>query len=169
MTSFYSKSKIDDVIIAGKSDWKRVMSAFYPCVLEYNGFTFASIENAFHWAKYQRSDKPELASIYTQGGAFDDEPAKGKSYSSKNTMKRLGCKLDVEQWFIDSTIVLQELVNIRWNCDEIFREVIKASPKPLYHFERGRLPRYGCYKSRVTGECIGQNLYGKMLESKLEK
>ena len=168
MTSFYSKSKIDDTIIAGKSDWKRVMSAFYPCEIEYEGFTFTSIETAFHWAKYQRTDHPEHAMVYPKGGPFDNEPAKGKRFSSKTTMKRLGCTLDVKLWDRESVQVMKELISIRWSCDSTFREVIEQAPKPLLHFERGKYPKYGCYKSKKTGEWLGHNLYGKMLERQLE-
>jgi hypothetical protein len=50
----------------------------------------------------------------------------------------------------------------------VFRHVVREAPRPLLHFERGTLkkaPKYGCFRSKETGELVGQNYYGKLLMS----
>ena len=84
-------------------------------------------------------------------------------------MKKLGCKLDVERWNKESVGVMRNLVNLRKEKDEIFRSIIlsaKESGVPLLHFERGTLkkvPFWGCFRSKETGELVGVNMYGKLL------
>ena len=165
MEFFYSKSKLDSEGVCGRKDWKRVLSAFYGCILEYNDKKFASIEMAFHWEKFQRSNRPDLGDIYLLGGPFDNDPAKGKSFSGKGSMKKLGCELDVKKWGKESKEVMIQLVKLRFDSDETFRNIILAAPKPLLHFERSKNPVYGCYRSKETGELVGENFYGNCLMS----
>ena len=164
MEFFYSKSKVDGSDVCGRKDWKRVLSAFWGFEMDYKGERFASIEMAFHWEKFKRTDRPDLGNVYLLGGPFDNDPAKGKAYSGKGSMKQLGCSLDVAKWGSDSKKVMLELVVTRAMQDELFRKIIKEAPKPLLHFERSKNPVYGCYRSKETGEIVGENYYGKCLE-----
>ena len=164
MEFFYSKSKKDGSIVCGRDDWKRILSAFWVHHIEYKGKKFASIEMAFHWEKFKRTDKPELGDIYILGGPFDNDPAKGKSYSGKGSMKKLGCTLDVKKWGVDSKKIMWKLIVTRAIQDQLFTNIIMNAPKPLLHFERNKKPIYGCYRCKITGELYGENYYGKCLE-----
>lgn len=165
---FYSKSKSDSSEVCGRKDWRRILSAFWPSEIVVDGKKFASIELAFHYEKFKRTDKPILGNMYMVGGPFDSEPGKGKLYSGKSSMKKLGCTLDVNKWSRESEVVMAKLVQQRYEKDTIFRHVLREAPRPLLHFERGtmrKVPKYGCFKSKKTGEIIGENFYGKLLMS----
>lgn len=165
---FYSKSKCDKIEVCGRKDWRRILSAFWESEIEIDGKVFNSIELAFHYEKFKRTDKPFLGEVYVKGGIFDSEPGKGKVYSGKTSMKKLGCSLNVGKWNNESGDVMRFLVIQRFNKDELFRSIIREAPRPLLHFERGTLkkvPKYGCFRSKESGEIIGENFYGKLLMS----
>jgi predicted NAD-dependent protein-ADP-ribosyltransferase YbiA (DUF1768 family) len=171
MEFFYSKSKQGGASLGGFNCWRKKLSAFWSCSesLEIDGNLFRSIELAFHYEKFKRTDKPELGQVYIEGGQFDGDEGKGKVYSGKASMKKLGCKLDVEKWNEESVGVMKTLVYMRWKNDVEFRSIISDAKKnniPLLHFERGTLKRppfWGCFRSKETGEIVGQNMYGKIL------
>ena len=172
MEFFYSKSRDSEKgALCGLKDWRKRISAFGVCEngLEVDGKVFVSIEMAFHYEKFKRTDRADLGEVYIKGGIFDSDPGKGKVYSGKASMKKLGCKLDVERWNKESVGVMRNLVNLRKERDEIFRSIIlsaKESGVPLLHFERGTLkkvPFWGCFRSKETGEIVGVNMYGKFL------
>ena len=151
---FFSKSK--DLCA-------RYLSAFQqtPEPFEYNGREFDSIEAAFHYAKFLRTSCPELAD------QVPSEPVSAKRFSSKKSMKELGCSLDVGRWNIESVHVMRELVQKRALKDPKFVEIIKnTGDEPLLHFERGTCngpPFWGCFRSKETEELIGVNMFGRML------
>ena len=172
MEFFYSKSKDSEKdALCGLKDWRKRLSAFGISEnnLEVDGKLFVSIEMAFHYEKFKRTDHPELGEVYVKGGIFDDDPGKGKVYSGKGSMKKLGCKLDVERWNKESVGVMKNLVEMRKEKDETFRNIILESKEkgvPLLHFERGTLkkvPFWGCFRSKETGQLVGVNMYGKFL------
>lgn len=166
MEFFYSKSKAAGSEVCGRKDWKRVLSAFYPCDIEVDGKIFSCIECAFHYEKYKRTNHPKIGDVYIKGGPFDINPGKGKVYSGKSSMKKLGCNLNVKKWGKESKEVMKFLVKKRYEKDIIFRNIIENAPRPLLHFERGtmkKIPIYGCFRSKETGELVGENFYGKLL------
>lgn len=171
MEFFYSKSKTDGITLGGFSGWRKQLSAFWPCSesLEIDGNLFRSIELAFHYEKFKRTDKPELGKVYILGGQFDGDEGKGKVYSGKASMKKLGCSLDVERWNEESVGVMRNLIQMRFSKDIVLRSILNDAKEKnvhLLHFERGTLKRppfWGCFRSKETGEIVGVNMYGKLL------
>lgn len=173
MEFFYSKSKNVGDTLGGFSCWRKRLSSFWPCSkpIEIDGNLFRSIELAFHYEKFKRTNKPELGNVYILGGQFDGDEGKGKVYSGKASMKKLGCSLDVNKWNRESVGVMRNLVRMRFNYDVEMQSIIKEAREKgiiLLHFERGTLKRppfWGCFRSKETGEIIGDNLYGQILMS----
>ena len=171
MEFFYSKSKPDGSTLGAFIHWRRQLSAFWPCFesLEIDGNLFRSIETAFHYEKFKRTNKPELGQLYIEDGSFDGFEGKGKVYSGKASMKKLGCSLDVERWNKESVSTMRNLILLRFSKDEQMRNIINdARDKGIHllHFERGNLKRppfWGCFRSKETGEIVGVNMYGKLL------
>ena len=165
---FYSKSKSHGDPVCGREDWRRILSSFWPCDIEIDGRTFVSVEMAFHYEKFKRTNKPMLGELYVKGGPFDAEQGKGKIFSGKSAMKKSGCVLNFVKWAKESEVVMAKLVMQRFERDTIFRHMVRSAPRPLLYFERGTLkkvPKYGCFRSKETGELVGNNYYGKLLMS----
>jgi predicted NAD-dependent protein-ADP-ribosyltransferase YbiA (DUF1768 family) len=176
MEFFYSKSRYtitEGPILAVDNNWRRYLSAFWSEYIILDGNTFVSIEMAFHYEKFKRTNHPEIGEIYFKGGPFDlfINQGRGKVYSGKASMKKLKCVLDVEKWTGESVEVMKKLVQLRFATDAHFRAIIidaKEKDVPLLHFERGTLKRppfWGCFRLNGTGELVGQNMYGKILMS----
>jgi len=123
MDFFYSKSKTGGSTLGGSIHWRRQLSAFWPCSepIEIDGNLFRSIELAFHYEKFKRTDKPELGKVYILGGLFDGDEGKGKVYSGKASMKKLGCSLDVGRWNKESVEVMRNLIRMRLSKDKEMR------------------------------------------------
>lgn len=122
------------------------------------GYTFPTVENAFHACKYAYSDEPlgiqEL--MYCS-------PREAKSIGSKGGMKKRGATLDVETWNRVSFECMSELTKLRFEQDPQFRETILTAEDDFYHIESR--PPYiwgGCMKH---GKWIGQNRLGNILNN----
>lgn len=156
---FFSGSKDADA---------KYLSNFQPASVEFMGVVYPSIEHAFQAAKFQRSDKPALASRLL----FMD--AKGaKSAGSKTAMKRAGATLDVARWNQDSLAVMKHLVAQRMKTDPLYRRMIEEGRRAgtrFLHFERsGAKSIWGGFfpqgASRDTAAAfVGQNLLGRILD-----
>lgn len=160
---FYSKSAItnDPVKMGGVINWRKKLSNFWPVQIRpspiiINGqnifeeqYTFSSVEQAFHWAKYHFTDQlPSYPSILTQyvPSEFIDDArflkeirpimVNVKSSSGKKNMKKLGHTLLVDKWDNARVQVTAHLLRTRLKVDYEFRSILQNSEGDLLHFER---------------------------------
>lgn len=170
---FYSCSKPDGIRMDGDREWRKYLSNFQeiPNGFHWKGNAFPSVEYAFHWEKFQRTNMPELASAYLEKGRFE-RPGMAKVFSGRASMETLGTILDVDKWNKERVWVSAQLVQARYLQDPHFARILreaKAKDYFLVHFERGtskKPPFWGAmiFKSgERAGERIGENMLGKQL------
>lgn len=82
---------------------------------------------------------------------------------SKGGMKKRGATLDVDTWNSVSFECMNELIKLRFEQDEQFRDIILNTNDEFFHIETR--PPYiwgGCMKH---GKWIGQNRLGHILNN----
>lgn len=199
---FYSKSKItnDPVEMGGVKNWRQRLSNFWPVRISPNtiivegrelfneGLEFSSIEQAFHYAKFQFAIKtmsdseildpllhyPDVLTQSIKPDRVNDATFKEqarpfmvqvKGSSGKGKMKKADYTLDVVTWNRARVAVMEHLLLARWVSDDKFRSILSASlGKYLLHFERsGRKSFWGGSLNKVDQTPQGQNTLGKMM------
>lgn len=129
------------------------------------GKVFPSIEHAFQGYKLAVSN----ASV-----TLIDDLIKTTNMS---VVKRMGgrkffeenkLKLDTKKWIYTSMHLMRYLVRQRLHKDTKYRDIIKKlvdNNIKMYHFERsGEKSLWGGYLSKSTGEWLGKNMLGQILE-----
>lgn len=122
------------------------------------GYHFPTVENAFQACKYAYSDNPLMIQDLRFCSARE-----AKSMGSKGGMKKRGTTLDVDTWNTVSFECMNELIKLRFEQDEQFRDIILNTDDNFYHIETR--PPYiwgGCMKH---GKWIGQNRLGNILNN----
>jgi hypothetical protein len=199
---FYSKSKItnDPVEMGGVKNWRQRLSNFWPVRISPNtiivegrelfneGLEFSSIEQAFHYAKFQfaiktmsDSDKqdpllhyPDVLTQSIKPDRVNDATFKEqarpfmvqvKGSSGKGKMKKAGYTLDVVTWNRARVAVMEHLLLARWVKDDKFRSILMGSKgKYLLHFERlGRNSFWGGSLNKTDQTPQGKNTLGQMM------
>jgi hypothetical protein len=201
---FYSKSKItnDPVEMGGVKNWRQRLSNFWPVRISPNtiivegrelfneGLEFSSIEQAFHYAKFQfaikkmsDSDKQDWLAHYPgilttpipikHDQVNDDTFAKiirpfmveVKKSSGKGKMKKAGYTLNVGAWDVARVAVMEHLLRSRLGSDDKFRSILMGSKgKYLLHFERsGRNSFWGGSLDKTDQTPQGKNTLGQMM------
>jgi predicted NAD-dependent protein-ADP-ribosyltransferase YbiA (DUF1768 family) len=176
---FYSKSKAGTPCLAGDPDWRRYLSNFQDILdgFSWDGHRFLNVEMAFHYEKFKRTNKPEMRKLYIgkperqtrlYSNAFPTNAA-AKRFSGRKAMTENGVTLNVPMWNLQRVDVSLTLLKARWKQDPKFRRILmesKSNDIELVHFERGTLTRppfWGAFRSRKTGEMIGQNMLGRQM------
>jgi hypothetical protein len=201
---FYSKSKItaSPETMGGVRNWRQRLSNFWPVQilplsitvegkeLFNEGLQFASVEQAFHYAKFQfaikkmsDSEKQDwlahypailTESIPISFDQVNDETfakiirpfmVQVKGSSGKGKMKKAGYALNVGAWDVARVAVMEHLLRARFGSDDKFRSILSASRgKYLLHFERsGRKSFWGGSLNKADQTPQGQNTLGKMM------
>jgi predicted NAD-dependent protein-ADP-ribosyltransferase YbiA (DUF1768 family) len=200
---FYSRSKIVNApeIMGGVRNWRQRLSNFWPVKIAPSGITvedvevfnegrvFYSIEQAFHYAKFQFTTKKMTDSEITDPflhypgiltrtiilkQVTDDSFAKKirpfmvevKKSSGKGQMKKADYTLDVEKWNVARVAVMEHLLLARWVSDDEFRSILTGSRgKYLLHFERSGIRSFwGGSLDKTDSQTInGSNKLGKMM------
>lgn len=126
------------------------------------GRRFHSIENAFQASKLccGNFDASHLDIIE------ELPPVDARRYGSKGNFKKHNKVLNVEVWNRISTTIMKQLLKLRYNSDECFRDFIqeaKRNQMNLYHFERSGEKSYwgGFFKD---GQWKGKNTLGRLMQ-----
>ena len=201
---FYSKSKStnDPVEMGGVRNWRQRLSNFWPVRISplpitvsgvevFNeGIEFSSIEQAFHYAKFQFATKtmsdseildplshyPDILtrSIPIKHDQVNDETfakiirpfmVEVKKSSGKGKMKKAGYALNVGAWDVAKVAVMEHLLRARWVSDDKFRSILIASQgKYLLHFERTGIKSFwGGSLNKTDQTPQGKNNLGKLM------
>lgn len=156
---FFSKSK---------NIYAKYLSNFTMCQIvipdtfiypQLSGYTFPCIECAFQACKYALCNRNGIIEKFTELTA-----SQAKSLGSKVGMKKEKCTLDVNEWNEVSYIVMKQLVDIRYESDELFRRIIDYGNRrkiEFKHFERSGEKSYwgGYFKNNAWK---GNNALGKI-------
>ena len=181
---FYSKSKVDELSLAGDKNFRKYLSNFQDIKtgLTWKGKKFPNVEHAFHWEKWQRTNHPELASLYEindedgkswfQRNHCEKANAKAKQFSGRSSMTEKGATLNVERWNCERINVNKQLLEARYEQDDKFANMIKEAKTKGYrllHWERGNSknhPFWGITEFKNgehKGKRVGQNKLGEQL------
>jgi ribA/ribD-fused uncharacterized protein len=165
---FYSQSKLDThrPFPHIPTDWKRVLSNFYPSPVTLDGITFATAEHAFHGMKILlAASGPTDRAL--QVLLLDPSPVSAKRCGGRAAYKRQGILLDHAQWDEVRGTVQQRIIIARLRSDPVFRRILRwSASRTLIHYERGTLARppfWGAFLSKETGAYVGRNVLGTML------
>lgn len=138
---FHSRSKTDD---------GRYLSTMQvsPKPLVYKGISFATMEHAYHWEKFD----PKYAShpipsrllefrkrLQIEGDIVD--PKEAKKYGGKTTFKKLNVTLDTARFNPERVAIMTEIALARNRVDSKFAEILlkaKTDGVILKHHERGK-------------------------------
>ncbi len=133
------------------------------------GKTFPGVENAFQACKYAISD------LKVPKDLLRVPPRAAKRLGGLGEFKKQKITLDVERWKEESTGCMKMLVELRFEQDEKFREIVESQRrqnKRFVHLEtrcRGP-PEWGARRDRASGDYVGANKLGKIYdEIKLER
>ena len=133
-------------------------SNWFRCKIQYEGYTFKSVEQAYQYAKARYVDDSDSADklMYTV------DPAKAKKIRSKV----IG--LNGINWETDKFAIMEDLVRMKFTqCDHMKAELLKTGSKTMV--ESGRDVHYACGLSIVhkdifnTAKWSGKNNLGKIL------
>jgi DNA-directed RNA polymerase subunit E'/Rpb7 len=180
---FYSKS-VDKKDLGSniKSNWRKVLSNFYPSIIKLNigdkERSYPTPEHAFQGAKYILSAEPinsktpvdieELATRFEIRGSYES-PVDAKSAGGKSGFKKNNVKL-TDYWDGQSDSIMLKILTYRYTHDDEFKDIIQSAifmNVYLLHYERsGKKPSYwGGHIDKTTGEIVGTNTLGKMIMS----
>jgi predicted NAD-dependent protein-ADP-ribosyltransferase YbiA (DUF1768 family) len=165
---FYSKSKLDThrPFPHIPTDWKRVLSNFYPTPITLDGINFATPEHAFQGLKIVLASSGPIDQAL-RALLLDHSPVHAKKCGSRGEYKRQGIILDPVRWDELRETVQQRIITARLQSDPVFERILRwSASRPLIHYERGnraRPPFWGAFLSKETGEYVGCNVLGKML------
>jgi predicted NAD-dependent protein-ADP-ribosyltransferase YbiA (DUF1768 family) len=171
---FFSKSANTADLGAGvPSNWRRVLSNFYPSQISVNGHTYPTSEHAFHAAKALSSSDPSMALDFIVGGkvgplASAAKVAGGKAAYAKNkTVLKLG------EWISKRDTVQREITASRLQQDPLFTSILTAIGHRrirLVHFDRsGSKSYWGGVVDPLTGTVRGTNKLGIILTEEASK
>ena len=201
---FYSKSKItnDPETMGGVFNWRQRLSNFWPVRISplpiivegrelFNeGLEFSSIEQAFHYAKFQfavktmsDSDKRDWLAHYPgilttpipikHDQVNDDTFAKiirpimveVKGSSGKGKMKKAGYTLNIDAWDVAKVAVMEHLLLARLDKDDEFRSILMGSKgKYLLHIERSGIKSFWGGSLNKTDQTLkGKNTLGELM------
>lgn len=158
---FYSKSA-DPVA--------RELSTFAHSPICLGGRWYPTVEHAY------QADKLYCAYLFTGSELFSTRspdnvhPTVGpngidaKKAASKATMKEMKITLDLSEWTRErQTESMLRALRAKFAIPKFAALLKSTGSRPLHHFER-RPGYWGCQVRRETGELIGQNTLGRMLE-----
>lgn len=201
---FYSKSKSthDPVEMGGVRNWRQRLSNFWPVIISpppitvsdvrvFNeGIEFSSIEQAFHYAKFQFATKtmsdsekqdwfahyPGMltSSIPIEHDQVNDETfaktirpfmVNVKKSSGKGKMKKEGYTLNIDVWDVAKVAVMKHLLRARWVKDDEFRSILMGSKgKYLLHIERSGIKSFwGGSLNKTDQTPQGKNTLGELM------
>ena len=164
---FYSKSKEDPYrpFPHIPTNWKRVLSNFYPSRIIVRGNGFPTAEHAFHGMKILlASSGPTEAALHALLEC--DSAADAKKFGGRASFKAWKIQLDLPKWAQLRVQIQREITMARVRSDPLFVSVLRwTSARHLRHFERGsaKCPPFWGQLRTVTGEYIGQNVLGRLL------
>lgn len=165
IVQFYSKSKSDNIVLAGDKNWRKYLSNFQMSDIKYNGKIFPSVEHAFAYVKYKYSNCKQKVPDFTINGPYSTT-ANIKSIHSKKGMTKRKCTLDIVRFAKVKKRLMTYILKARANSDEHFRNILKDARKHNYyllHFARGGGAGWGGYISKKDGKMKGDNLLGKTM------
>ena len=70
IVQFYSKSKSDNIVLAGDKNWRKYLSNFQMSDIKYNGKIFPSVEHAFAYVKYKYANCKQKVPDFTINGPY---------------------------------------------------------------------------------------------------
>lgn len=165
IVQFYSKSKSDNIVLAGDKNWRRYLSNFQMSPFKYNGKVFPSVEHAFAYAKYKYSVCNQTVPDFTINGPYS-ATSNIKSIHSKRGMTARNCTLDIVRFAKVKKRLMTYMLKARAKSDEHFRNILKDARKHNYyllHFARGGGAGWGGYISKKDGKMKGDNFLGKIM------
>ena len=170
---FYSRSSLKKPM----GHLKRRLSNFHPVDIDWMGRTYPSIEHAFQSAKFMYTTTgyhSDLVDMFTLNGDYGNIPAnKVRGKGGVGNFKKLQVSLDLKTWNEERDDRMRELVQARWDVDEIYRKIIRKAVQDgtiLLHYERP--PRkgisyWGGYfpkgSEKVKENWVGENMLGVIL------
>jgi len=163
---FYSKSKdIQDIGDDIPSNWRKILSNFYPTPIMMNGKSYYTLEHYFHSAKAMYSNKPEMSKIFEVGGSVGPNPLDAKRAGGKGSYNKEKAVLDLQSWDKNRDRIMYEGLLERERTDKMFSKILKRTKSRdiyLLHFERTGVKSYwgGSYKDGVIS---GSNVLGRMM------
>ena len=165
IVQFYSKSKSDNIVLAGDKNWRKYLSNFQMSNIKYNGKIFPSVEHAFAYVKYKYSNCKQKVPDFMINGPYS-ATANIKSIHSKKGMTKRKCTLDIVRFAKVKKRLMTYILKARAKSDEHFRNILKDARKHNYyllHFARGGGAGWGGYISKKDGKMKGDNLLGKTM------
>lgn len=169
MLVFSSKSKDANARYLSnytKTDGLIIDEAYFPTpnnVL--HNKVFPTIEHAFQAYKLARSHAPEhiINKLINT-----PDPSVVKRMGGRKSFDTNGLTLYISEWNHASLHIMRYLVRQRLHIDDKYRDIIQKAVNnniKLCHFERsGKRSIWGGYINKNTGEWVGQNRLGQILE-----
>lgn len=169
MLVFYSKSKDANARYLSnytKTDVLIIDEAYFPTpnnVLRDK--VFPTIEHAFQAYKLARSHAPEhiINKLINT-----PDPSVVKRMGGRKFFNENGLTLYISEWNHASVHIMRYLVRQRLHIDDKYRDIIQKAVNnniKLCHFERsGKRSIWGGFLDKNTGEWVGQNKLGQILE-----
>lgn len=163
---FYSKSKADTTLGDGFSEkWKQQLSNF---TVYDKDSKYPSVEHKFQAMKFCFSDKPEHGNTIDWASLTPEE---AHSHGTKGYFKKHGVSLDVGRWEANKDCIMAELLEHRWDHDELFRRILLRVTTlgwQLVHYSL-RDKYWGALQPKGTSEIKGMNRLGTLLMALVEK
>lgn len=131
------------IYIRGKND---VMSNFFPCLLEFNGTTYASAEHLYQTKKAVFHDRPDVELAIMNAKDAREAKKEGGNIQSIDS-----------EWEDIKPIVMAEILKIKFLQCSLFRETLMESKGYLAHNVEDKFWGTGGHKSK------GQNVFGLLL------
>ena len=169
MKQFFYKSKNNDDISCGFSDWRKQLSPTYVSVpIEYIVDTvhkrYSSIEHCYQAQRFMATN-PEYSKRFEIGGDFDV----GESHEKGLLAKKSGSKTQVRkckvvedpEWTTKKVEIMRDIILIKLQSDTQLQIILEATkPYMLVHYERGKKAFWGATVKK--GVLVGENNLGKL-------
>ena len=162
-----------NVLFSGKCKEKqlRCLCNSFKTKIIHNKLTFNTIEHAFQSYKYFLARHSFYREFSVEGSIGKWSAQKIKVYGTKGFMKKKAAFFDEKKWNCIRVELMKELLLIRYNMDEGFRNTldrVKKKKVVLFHFERTSRSFWGGHwkrdeLNRNSKTFIGKNMLGKLL------
>ena len=156
--AFHSKAKkLDDIFtkMGFPKDAPKMLSNFWPGQLCFQGYTYASVENAFQGHKYMYLKHPGDITLqhFTIDGPYGATASDAKKAGGKGFMKKHRVELDIPRWNERSLQLMTELIRSKVAQSLDIQSILMRCKKYniiLYHHSRTDM-FWGCHINSDTG------------------
>ena len=107
-----------------KSDDTQQLSNCSPHSVEYNGFTYATVQHAYQAQKYFHSNNPELTAMFYLGGSIASSSDATRAGSRKEMLSR-GVVIN-QRFFDEREQIMEDLVASKISRHADIREILHA-------------------------------------------